>query len=57
MTNTYKDSDSFEKKIIEELRLIRCCLERLLMKVGDYQDYQCEKFGKNFSLETHKNDK
>lgn len=50
MTNTYKDTDSEEKKLYEELRCIRCVLERILrvMDEGLFVDYQMEKFGKGF---------
>ena len=44
MTNTYKETDKIEYKIWQELRCIRCVLERMLMQNGDYQDYQFEKF-------------
>ena len=55
MTNTYKDDEPIEVQIKEELRCIRCVLERLLMRYGgDYTDYQMEKFGKDFKLDTHK---
>ena len=48
MTNTYKKSDKWEVKILEEVRCLRCVLERLL-RVADeglFVDYQMEKFGK-----------
>ena len=54
MTNTYKDDEPIDFQIKEELRCIRCVLERLLMRYGDYTDYQMEKFGKDFKLNTHK---
>ena len=54
MTNTYKGDEPIEFQIKEELRCIRCVLERLLMRYGDYADYQFEKFGKDFKLDTHK---
>lgn len=44
MTNTYKDDAPMEVKMYEELRCIRCVLERILKRYGDYQDYQWEKF-------------
>lgn len=46
MTNTYKDSDSLELKTYEELRCIRCVLERLLNHLNSnlFLDYQLEKF-------------
>lgn len=46
MTNTYPENAPFETKLIEELRLIRCCLERWVMVHGNYADYQHEKFGR-----------
>jgi hypothetical protein len=53
MTNTYKDSDSMEKKTYEELRCIRCVLERLLnhLSSSSFVDYQMEKFGKDYNTE------
>lgn len=56
MTDTYPDNASMNRKIKEELRLIRSLLERLLRCVSEsnFVDYQMEKFGKNFKLETHK---
>ncbi len=56
MTNTYKDDVHFGYKTAEELRLIRCLLERLLRKMdeGLFVDYQMEKFGKDFKGDTHK---
>ena len=47
MTNTYRKNEKFEIKLLEELRLIRCCLERLILRFADYQDYQFEKFYPN----------
>lgn len=56
MTNTYKDSDSMEVKQLEELRCLRCVLERILrvMDEGLFIDYQMEKFGSAYksNLET-----
>jgi hypothetical protein len=48
MTNTYKKSASLKAKSTEELRLIRCLLERLLrcLSESNFVDYQMEKFGK-----------
>jgi len=56
MTNTYKDNAPIEEKTKEELRLIRCVLERLLrcMNESNFVDYQMEKFGKGFKGDTHK---
>lgn len=50
MTNTYDDNASLEHKTYEELRCLRCVLERLL-RVADeglFVDYQMEKFGKDY---------
>lgn len=50
MTNTYPEFESTDKKIAEELRLIRCCLERILRHMNSedlFVDYQYEKFGNN----------
>ena len=44
MTNPYKEDAPLKEKIWQELRCIRCVLERLLMRYGDYTDYQFEKF-------------
>ena len=48
MTNTYQDDANPKEKLIEELRCIRCALERLLrvLDEGKFVDYQFEKFGK-----------
>lgn len=56
MTDTYKRNAPIEKKAVEELRLIRCLLERLLrvLSESNFVDYQMEKFGKKFKLDTHK---
>ena len=53
MTNTYKDTDTHEKKLYEELRCLRCVLERILrvMDNGLFVDYQMEKFGKDYKTE------
>jgi hypothetical protein len=50
MTNTYEDSDSLDYKTYQELRCIRCVLERLLnhLSSGHFKDYQMEKFGKEY---------
>lgn len=50
MTNTYKSGASDMQKMAEELRLIRCCLERILRHMNSedlFVDYQHEKFGDN----------
>jgi hypothetical protein len=56
MTNTYKDNEKIDKKAVEELRLIRSLLERLLrcLNESNFVDYQMEKFGKKFKGDTHK---
>jgi hypothetical protein len=53
MTNTYKNSDSIEVKQLEELRCLRCVLERILrvMDEGLFVDYQMEKFGDSYKME------
>ena len=50
MINTYSDEVIVSAKISEELRLIRCLLERFLSaKYPQYfVDYQMEKYGKNY---------
>ncbi len=50
MTNTYADNDSMEAKVYEEIRCLRCVLERVLrvMDEGLFVDYQMEKFGKGY---------
>jgi len=57
MTNTYKDNAPIEEKAKEELRLIRCLLERLLrcLSENNFVDYQMEKFGSKFKGDTHVN--
>ena len=48
MTNTYPKNASMEEKTYEELRCIRCVLERILnaMDSSGFVDYEFEKFGK-----------
>lgn len=48
MTNNYDDEAPYEIKMLEETRMIRCCLERILQaKYPQYfVDYQMEKFGR-----------
>jgi hypothetical protein len=48
MTNTYSDDQPVEEKTLEELRCVRCALERILrvMDEGLFVDYEMEKFGK-----------
>ena len=55
MTNTYKKETKIEEKAVEELRLIRCLLERLLrcLNESNFVDYQMEKFGSKFKGDTH----
>jgi len=50
MTNTYTQNTPIEEKSLQELRCIRCALERILrvMDEGLFVDYQMEKFGKNY---------
>lgn len=48
MTNTYAEDAPTDVKIAEELRLIRCVLERLLHGRPEFVDYQMEKFGKDY---------
>jgi len=50
MVNTYEHGDDNTYKIAEELRLIRCVLERILAQYDSsaFVDYQMEKFGKDF---------
>lgn len=47
MTNTYTKSALYDEKMLEETRLVRCLLERILrtMDEGLFVDYQMEKFG------------
>lgn len=47
MTNTYKKNAKMKTKVYEELRCIRCCLERLLNHIdgAGFVDYEMEKFG------------
>ena len=53
MTNTYSDGATIEEKTYQELRCIRCVLERLLNHLDSsaFVDYQMEKFGKDYSSE------
>jgi len=57
MTNTYKDNAPIDEKAKEELRLIRCLLERLLrcLNEANFVDYQMEKFGERFKNDKSKN--
>ena len=53
MTNTYPKDINPMVKIAEELRLIRCILERRLNTEypNIFLDYQMEKFGENYKLD------
>ena len=55
MTNTYDEETAFELKQFEEMRCIRCALERILrvMDEGLFVDYEMEKFGKNYKTRNH----
>ena len=50
MTNTYSDDAQMKTKIYEEIRCLRCVLERILRVMDEslFVDYQMEKFGKNY---------
>jgi len=54
MTNTYEDNTPIDEKAKEELRLIRCLLERLLRSLNEtnFVDYQMEKFGDKLKGDT-----
>lgn len=56
MVNTYKDTDSMEIKVYEEMRCLRCVLERVLrvMDEGLFVDYQMEKYGKDYTTKRDK---
>ena len=51
MVNTYPDDVSMETKIYEEMRCLRCVLERILRTMDEslFVDYQMKKYGKDFS--------
>lgn len=53
MVNTYPFDADEQVKIAEELRLIRCILERFLAfsQSTGFVDYQMEKFGKDFKMD------
>lgn len=53
MTTTYNDEWDVQERIQEELRLIRCVLERMLRNNSEslFVDYQMEKFGKDYKTE------
>jgi len=46
MTNTYDDNADMQVKLYEEMRCMRCVLERLLnhLNSGMFLDYEFEKF-------------
>lgn len=51
MVNTYPDNATMEIKVYEEMRCLRCVLERILRTMDEslFVDYQMEKYGKDFS--------
>ena len=50
MTTTYPDDAPIEVKTLEEMRCLRCVMERILrvMDEGLFVDYQMEKFGNKY---------
>lgn len=54
MVNTYTDNAPMEIKLYEEMRCLRCVLERVLrvMDEGLFVDYQMEKYGKDYKTKT-----
>jgi hypothetical protein len=56
MTNTYTEEEKLDVKVYEELRCIRCVLERLLNHLNSsaFVDYQFEKFGKDYKTRDDK---
>lgn len=50
MVNTYHDNENMETKMYEEIRCLRCVLERILRTMDEslFVDYQMEKYGKDF---------
>ena len=54
MVNTYPDDASMEIKQCEELRCLRCVLERILRTMDEslFVDYQMEKYGKDFKQQS-----
>ena len=52
MVNTYLDNASMETKMYEEVRCLRCVLERILRTMDEslFVDYQMEKYGKDFHM-------
>ena len=59
MTNTYEKDAPMEEKLYEEMRSLRCVLERILRELneGTFVDYQMEKFGKDFKQNRRKENK
>ena len=57
MVNTYKVDAPMETKLYEEMRCLRCVLERVLrvMDEGLFVDYQMEKYGKDYKTKGVKN--
>ena len=53
LVNTYSDDAPMETKLYEEMRCLRCVLERVLrvMDEGLFVDYQMEKYGKDYKTE------
>lgn len=58
MVNTYPDNAVMEIKIYEEMRCLRCVLERVLRCMDEslFVDYQMEKYGKNYTTKNDKGD-
>lgn len=56
MTNPYDENDTLDYKNYQELRCIRCVLERLLRCKDEsmFVDYQMEKFGKDYKTKCDK---
>jgi hypothetical protein len=56
MTNTYDKDAPIEEKTLEEIRCLRCVLERILRVMDEslFVDYQMEKFGKNYKTKVKK---
>lgn len=50
MVNTYPDNAPMETKVYEEMRCLRCVLERILRVMDEslFVDYQMEKYGKDY---------
>lgn len=59
MTNTYSEHTPLKVKTYEEMRCIRCVLERILrvMDEGLFVDYQMEKYGKAYKTRKAKGDR